>query len=92
MGSNNSRCFCYCKRNKQKQNQIMMNEEGMTANPLYNMEFLHEEIDSIEANEIGANEIGTNEIGTKCRNKIDTKYFFSFLPHFFLLASLIKSV
>ena len=76
MGSNNSRCFCYCKRNKQKQNQIMMNEEGMTANPLYNMEFLHEEIDSIEANEIGANEIGTNEIGTnekKDRPKLNRK-------------------
>jgi len=40
-----------------------MNEEGMTANPLYDIEFFHEEIDSIEANEIGTNEIGAYEIG-----------------------------
>jgi hypothetical protein len=40
-----------------------MNEEGMTANPLYDIEFFHEEMDTIEADEIGANEIGANEIG-----------------------------
>jgi len=78
MGSNSSRCFCYCKNNKLKNNEFIINEEGMTINPLYDIEFFHEEMDTVEANEIGADEIGANEIieennGKKDRPKLNRK-------------------